>query len=125
MTPRQATDAAGRMAQGHTLPHPGDAPPHCDVGAQRSPGNALDEESRRWLHDLAGSGHAHDDAVRRLDELLLRAARFEVSRRRNVLAYLRGGDHDNLARNPPTTRSSRCWPSSGPFAATAALRLGV
>jgi RNA polymerase sigma-70 factor (ECF subfamily) len=59
---------------------------------------ALDEESRRWLQDLGGSGHARDEAVRRLHELLLRAARFEVSRRRHMLGYLRGGDHDDLAQ---------------------------
>lgn len=79
------------MATGDTLPHPGDA-------EAPSPHKRLDEDSRRWLHDLTGSGHAHDDAVRRLHELLLRASRFEVSRRRNTLAYLRGGDHDDLAQ---------------------------
>ncbi|HWC27763.1 MAG TPA: sigma-70 family RNA polymerase sigma factor [Solirubrobacteraceae bacterium] len=34
----------------------------------------------------------------RLHTLLLRAARFEVARRRHVLPYLRGGDHDDLAQ---------------------------
>jgi RNA polymerase sigma-70 factor (ECF subfamily) len=58
----------------------------------------LDEESRRWLQDLAARGHAHDEAVRRLHELLLRAARFEVSRRLHMFAHLRGGDHDDLAQ---------------------------
>ncbi len=91
MTPGQATDTVGRMATGNTLPHSGDK-------AQPRSRDGLDEESRRWLQDLAGGGHAHDDAVRRLHELLLRAARFEVSRRRNTLAYLRGGDHDDLAQ---------------------------
>lgn len=91
MTPRQATDSVDRMATEDTLPHPGDA-------AAPSPHSGLDEDSRRWLQDLTGSGHAHDDAVRRLHELLLRASRFEVSRRRNTLGYLRGGDHDDLAQ---------------------------
>jgi len=63
-----------------------------------TPADALDAESRRWLDDLAGSGHAHDDAVLRLHELLLRAARFEVARRRHLLPHLRGGDHDDLAQ---------------------------
>ena len=57
----------------------------------------MDAASRRWLDELAGDGHRHDAAVARLHELLLRAARFEVSRRRLGLSYLRGGDHDDLA----------------------------
>jgi RNA polymerase sigma-70 factor (ECF subfamily) len=68
-----------------------------DVVSAPSP-RILDEDSRRWLHDLAASGHLRDDAVRRLHELLLRAARFEVSRRRHMFAHLRGGDHDDLAQ---------------------------
>ncbi len=59
--------------------------------------DALDADSRRWLKELGGGGHAHDAAVARLHELLLRAARFEVSRRRFALPFLRGGDHDDLA----------------------------
>jgi RNA polymerase sigma-70 factor (ECF subfamily) len=59
---------------------------------------ALDDESRRWLQDLHDTGRARDDAVRRLHELLLRAARFEISRRRHAVAHLRGGDHDDLAQ---------------------------
>jgi RNA polymerase sigma-70 factor (ECF subfamily) len=66
--------------------------------ATPSPADGLDPDSRRWLDELGGAGHAHDDAVARLHELLLRAARFEVSRRRLALPYLRGGDHDDLAQ---------------------------
>jgi RNA polymerase sigma-70 factor (ECF subfamily) len=58
----------------------------------------LDAESRGWLEALSGTGHARDAAVARLHELLLRAARFEVARRRRGLPYLRGGDHDDLAQ---------------------------
>ena len=65
--------------------------------AASQPG-ALDAESKRWLIALAATGHAHDEAVLRLHELLVRAARFEISRRRLTLAYLRGGDHDDLAQ---------------------------
>jgi RNA polymerase sigma-70 factor (ECF subfamily) len=63
-----------------------------------TPPAGFDAESRRWLDDLAGSGPAHQDAVLRLHAMLLRAARFEVSRRRHALAFLRGGDHDDLAQ---------------------------
>jgi RNA polymerase sigma-70 factor, ECF subfamily len=80
-----------RVGPEGTLPHAGDE-------LRPSAAGTLDEESRRWLHDLADTGHARDEAVRRLHELLLRAARFEISRRRHTLAYLRGGDHDDLAQ---------------------------
>jgi RNA polymerase sigma-70 factor (ECF subfamily) len=66
--------------------------------ATASPAGTLDAESRRWLDALSGTGHARDEAIGRLHELLLRAARFEVSRRRLGLPYLRGGDHDDLAQ---------------------------
>jgi RNA polymerase sigma-70 factor, ECF subfamily len=42
---------------------------------------SLDPESQRWLDSLRGQGHARDEAIGRLHELLLRAARFEVARR--------------------------------------------
>jgi RNA polymerase sigma-70 factor (ECF subfamily) len=57
----------------------------------------LDPESREWLRGLRGSGREHDDAVARLHELLLRAARFECARRRPSLPHLRGNDLDDLA----------------------------
>jgi RNA polymerase sigma-70 factor, ECF subfamily len=42
----------------------------------------LDAESATWLRALSDEGADRDDAVRRLHALLLRAARFEVARRR-------------------------------------------
>ena len=58
----------------------------------------LDAESRRWLQELAGTGAAHDDAVLRLHALLLRAARYEIGRRRHAMPFLRGDDYDDLAQ---------------------------
>ena len=58
---------------------------------------ALDEESRRWLDDLRGDGATKDDAVARLHALLVRAARFEVARRRPTLPHLRGDELDDIA----------------------------
>jgi RNA polymerase sigma-70 factor (ECF subfamily) len=57
----------------------------------------LDAESREWLRSLRGDGAAYDDAVARLHALLLRAARFEVSRRRPALPHLRGNEFDDIA----------------------------
>jgi RNA polymerase sigma-70 factor (ECF subfamily) len=56
-----------------------------------------DAESRAWVTALQASGSRGDDAVARLHELLLRAARFEVNRRRMRLPHLRGNDFDDLA----------------------------
>jgi RNA polymerase sigma-70 factor (ECF subfamily) len=57
----------------------------------------LDAESRKWLADLRSSGAVRDAAVKRLHELLLRAARFEVARRRPALPHLRGDELDDIA----------------------------
>ena len=57
----------------------------------------LDAESREWIASLNASGAARDAAVARLHALLLRAARFEVARRRPTLPHLRGDDLDDIA----------------------------
>ena len=46
---------------------------------------------------LQASAPGREEAVARLHELLLRAARFEVNRRRATLPHLRGDDFDDLA----------------------------
>ena len=61
------------------------------------PAVALDPESREWVRALESTGIARDDAVARLHSLLLRAARFEVARRRPMLPHLRGDDFDDIA----------------------------
>jgi RNA polymerase sigma-70 factor (ECF subfamily) len=43
-----------------------------------------DAESRAWIDALTADGHRRDEAIERLHALLLRAARFEISRRRQV-----------------------------------------
>lgn len=69
-----------------------------DAAATPTPPPALDADSRRWLEELSATGSTYEEAVGRLHELLLRAAHSEVSRRRHTLAFLRGGDHDDLAQ---------------------------
>jgi RNA polymerase sigma-70 factor (ECF subfamily) len=61
------------------------------------PAGLLDDESRAWLQDLRAQGPAHDEAVERLHALLLRAARFEVARRRPGLPHLRGDELSEIA----------------------------
>src|ERR671931_2886429 len=58
---------------------------------------AIDLESRRWLRSLRAEDREHEDAGARLHALLLRAARFEVARRRPSLPHLRGDDLDDIA----------------------------
>jgi RNA polymerase sigma-70 factor, ECF subfamily len=58
---------------------------------------ALDADSREWLRCLRGDGAIKDDAIARLHALLLRAARFEVARRRPTLPHLRGDELDDIA----------------------------
>jgi RNA polymerase sigma-70 factor (ECF subfamily) len=57
----------------------------------------IDTESREWLRCLRAEGFSRDDAVSRLHALLLRAARFEVARRRAALPYLRGNELEDIA----------------------------
>jgi RNA polymerase sigma-70 factor (ECF subfamily) len=52
-----------------------------------------DAESIEWIEALSGAGAQRDEAIGRLHALLLRAARFEVARRRPGAR----GDHDDLA----------------------------
>jgi RNA polymerase sigma-70 factor (ECF subfamily) len=55
------------------------------------------EHSEAWLTALRAEGAVRDRAVARLHDLLLGAARFELSRRRAALSYVRGEELDDLA----------------------------
>ena len=57
---------------------------------------ALDVESQEWLRTLRVDD-TREEAIARLHALLLRAARFEVARRRPTLPHLRGNDLDDIA----------------------------
>ena len=58
---------------------------------------SADHESREWVRSLRTEGAVRDEAIARLHALLLRAASFEVARRRPALPYLRGDDLDDIA----------------------------
>ncbi len=67
---------------------------------QRAPAAArrgLDAESRAWLAALDSAGAEREDAVARLHDVLLRAAHFEIGRRRGALAQVRGEELGDLA----------------------------
>jgi RNA polymerase sigma-70 factor (ECF subfamily) len=71
------------------------AMPPVDAPATRSA--RLDAESRAWLGRLAPEGREREAAVGALHALLLKAARFEVNRRRASYPHLRPADCDDLA----------------------------
>jgi RNA polymerase sigma-70 factor, ECF subfamily len=75
-----------------TLPRVSRAPSPAPHQVTEPGAPPLDDESREWLRDLRASGAVKHDAVARLHALLLRAARFEVGRRRASLPHLRGND---------------------------------
>jgi RNA polymerase sigma-70 factor, ECF subfamily len=67
------------------------------MSAAESEPERAEIDSRAWLRALRGQGADRDHAVARLHELLLRAARFEVSRRRAALSHVRGEELDDIA----------------------------
>ena len=59
--------------------------------------SGADAESRDWLRRLRAQGLEYDQALSDLRAILLRAARFEMNRRRAAMPHLRGDDFDDLA----------------------------
>jgi RNA polymerase sigma-70 factor (ECF subfamily) len=53
--------------------------------------------SDEWLRALRGEGADRAEAITRLHELLLRAARFELGRRRAALSHVRGEELEDIA----------------------------
>ncbi|HEX5193724.1 MAG TPA: sigma-70 family RNA polymerase sigma factor [Solirubrobacteraceae bacterium] len=66
-------------------------------GLATEPLIALDSDSRWWLERLRAEGQPREEAIARLHRLMVRAARFEVARRRASLAQLGSAELDDLA----------------------------
>jgi len=62
------------------------------------PASLLDPESREWLRCLRATGTERDEAIARLHLVLVKAARFEVSRRKPTLPHLRGNELGDIAQ---------------------------
>ncbi len=73
-----------------TMNAPIDTPAEPAEGLAQAPTDA-------WLKRLRGVEATRRSAISELHDLLLRAARFEVDRRRHALPHLRGGDFEDLA----------------------------
>ncbi len=80
-----------------TLPNVSKAPSATDHQLAGPGVPPLDEESREWLRCLRADSPVKEEAIARLHALLLRAALFEVGRRRQTLPHLRGNDLDDIA----------------------------
>ena len=81
-------------------PEAGPAPGYARLTLQRALQNdriSASAETDAWLAALRGEGREHDEAVARLHEVLLRAARFELGRRRAALSFVRGEELEDLA----------------------------
>jgi RNA polymerase sigma-70 factor (ECF subfamily) len=85
-SPTGTVEAHARL-WAHSMPPPRPSPP----------GRPLDPESRTWLASLRSDGRVRDEAIGQLHALLLRAARFEVARRRRTSPQWAGADLDDLA----------------------------
>ena len=92
-----------RSAQGRST-DPSAEPRSASVGrASMDPSNSslpaagVARDSQGWIERLRATGAEHDAALVELHALLLRAARFEVNRRRAGSPHLRGSDYDDLA----------------------------
>ena len=83
----------GKASNGH------DAPMNTALASPTSRAStpALDAASQGWLDALRAGGPERERAVRRLHELLLRAARFEVGRRAAMSPWL-GAEREDLAQ---------------------------
>ena len=90
-----------------TVEAPAVPPPSAEVGAlyaRRVAEQALENraasarvESEAWLSALRAEGAERDLAIERLHELMLKASRFELGRRRAALSRVRGEELDDLA----------------------------
>jgi RNA polymerase sigma-70 factor (ECF subfamily) len=58
----------------------------------------MDRNSTDWLARLSAHGRVRDEAIADLHAVLVRAARFELQRRRSFATQLRGDDREDLAQ---------------------------
>jgi RNA polymerase sigma-70 factor, ECF subfamily len=61
-------------------------------------GRPIDRDSGEWLARLAAHGPVRDAAIAELHAVLVRAARFELQRRRSFASRDRGNEYEDLAQ---------------------------
>ncbi len=70
----------------------------CPPDGSAEVASRVDHDSSEWLERLGSSGRERDEAIGELHALLVRAARFEVNRRRETFPHVRGDDQEDLAQ---------------------------
>jgi RNA polymerase sigma-70 factor, ECF subfamily len=75
----------------------GYARPVSDAATETRAGRVGEPDSEWWLTVLRADGPEREQAVARLHELMVRAARFELGRRRAALSHVRGEELDDIA----------------------------
>jgi RNA polymerase sigma-70 factor, ECF subfamily len=73
------------------------ATPMPGIDTPMTPAARLDAESQEWLARLDPRSPHREAALASLHTLLLKAARYEIGRRRSAFPHLRGDDYDDLA----------------------------
>jgi RNA polymerase sigma-70 factor, ECF subfamily len=68
-----------------------------DFAVQVTDATGGEPDSEWWLTVLRADGPERDEGIVRLHELLLKAARFELNRRRAALSHVRGEELDDIA----------------------------
>jgi RNA polymerase sigma-70 factor, ECF subfamily len=71
--------------------------PELDTRVQGFPREDHAREGQAWIRCLRSNGAEKDAALERLHDLLFRAARFELSRRRAALSHVRGEELEDIA----------------------------
>ena len=81
-----------------TQPTCSGAVPVLTVAGTRTPSRGVTrvDDSEEWLSSLRATGAQREAGIRRLHELLLRAARFEAARRQSVLTGIGSKELDDL-----------------------------
>ena len=98
MTSAVAIAPARRRQEHGRLPSRGYPRRVADAAATKQAGSAdARPDSEWWLTALRADGPERDYAIERLHELMVRAARFELGRRRAALSYVRGEQLDDIA----------------------------
>jgi RNA polymerase sigma-70 factor, ECF subfamily len=60
--------------------------------------HGVEPDSQGWISRLSDEGPEREEAIKELHDLLVKASRTEVHRRRAQMPQLRNGDHDDLAQ---------------------------
>jgi RNA polymerase sigma-70 factor (ECF subfamily) len=96
--PRVASTGAATSTRIPGRPDQTVSPELAPTGGNQLVRRRPDRESRQWVEQLHQGHPRREQTVAKLHEVLLRVARFELSRRRGQLASISGPEFDDLAQ---------------------------